>query len=179
MVCLCWSVHYSPQLRLIMQIKATAATLGRGLHSPPPPGIILTPSKQNIASLESPLACFRPQLLWRGGGSPLPALGPAMGMVWGRKLPEQRQEGMWHYLFPREWDETTWEWDKGEGKQKSIISSGSGGQARGFFFATDFALTLLNPLHTGPLTLEKRTQISRWVPLCWPGTLCSPLAVLA
>ena len=30
MVCLCWSVHYSPQLRLIMQIKATAAPLGRG-----------------------------------------------------------------------------------------------------------------------------------------------------
>lgn len=56
---------------------------------------------------------------------------------------------------------TTWEWDRGEGKQKSIISSRPGGQAKGFFFATDFALTSLNPLHSGPLTLEKRIQISR------------------
>ena len=73
----------------------------------------------------------------------------------------ERQEGMWHYLFPRESDETTWEWDKGEGKQKTIISSRPGEQPKGFFFATDFALTSLNPLHTEPLTLEKRIQISR------------------
>ena len=64
--------------------------------------------------------------------------GPCHGNGVRKEVPEQRQEGMWHYLFPRESDETTWEWDKGEGKQKTIISSRPGEQPKGFFFATDF-----------------------------------------
>ena len=58
---------------------------------------------------------------------------------------------------------TTWEWDRGEGKQKSIISSRPGGQAKGFFFATDFpmwdAKTELERFYKIPLTDEEREMI--------------------
>lgn len=119
MAYLCWAINYSPQLCLIIQITATTVCTLEGKH-PPSPSIILIPNKLHISSLETPqasslpncdkmeaLLCFA-MTLHHGNGT-------------GRKLLEQRQEGIWHYLFPRERDETTWEWDKRERKLKSII----------------------------------------------------------
>lgn len=46
---------------------------------------------------------------------------------------------------------------KEKGNRKVSFPQGLVGRPEGF----SLPLTLLNPLHTGPLTLEKRTQISR------------------
>lgn len=136
---LCWSINYSPQLCLIIQITATTVCTLGGKH-PLSPGIILIPSKLHISSLKSSRLLHSPVAIkWRPFSAlPWPAtMGMAQeGYYWSRG-----RKGYGIISFPGNEMKSHGSGTKEKGNSKASFSRGLVGWPEGFCFATDFCVT--------------------------------------